>query len=92
VRPCDLLAVFIQLINELNSFLVRVLVFVVVVEEEEEGEPPPRVRPLALPVLLLLLLLEVFFFGAANAIIYEWLKLAAATSAKTINEVAIIIG
>ena len=88
-----MLAVFIQLINELNSFLVRVLVFVVVVEEEEEGEPPPRVRPLALPVLLLLLLLlEVFFFGAANAIIYEWLKLAAATSAKTINEVAIIIG
>jgi hypothetical protein len=60
VRPSgDLFAVFMQLVNELSSFLVRVLGLAVAAEEEEEEEeepPPPR-------VLVLLL----FFDLTANA-------------------------
>jgi hypothetical protein len=47
VRPCELFAVFIQLVNELNSFLVRTLELlglVVAAEEEEDEEPPPPPR------------------------------------------------
>jgi hypothetical protein len=66
VRPCDLFAVFIQLVNELNSFLVNTLELGVAVaaEEGEEEEPPPRVViPLVWPVLP-----PLPFFGVANAV------------------------
>jgi hypothetical protein len=68
VRPSvDLFAVFIQLINGLNSFLVSMLELAVVVAEE--GLPPPprklELPPLLLPVLLLTL---VFFVLTANAV------------------------
>jgi hypothetical protein len=63
VRPsADLFAKFIQLMNELNSFLVNVFELGVVVAEEEEEEEPPRVIN---PPLLLELLL---FFETANAV------------------------
>lgn len=65
MRPSDLFAVFIQLMKELNSFLVSDFELGVVVEEEEEEEGeemPPRVGkpllPLELPV----------FFDTANAV------------------------
>jgi hypothetical protein len=63
VRPsADLFAVFIQLVNELNSFLVNVFELGVIAEDEEEEEEgtSPRVRPLPL--------LGLVFFETANAI------------------------
>jgi hypothetical protein len=69
VRPCDLFAVFIQLINELNSFLVRLLVLGVLA-----AALPPRVvvavrPPRAMtPLAWLLLPPPLSFFGAANAV------------------------
>ena len=67
VRPsADLLATFIQLTNELNSFLVSMLELAVVVAEEELPPPPRKLElPLLLPVLLLTL---VFFVLTANAV------------------------
>jgi hypothetical protein len=63
VRPSgDLFAVFMQLVNELNSFLVNMLEFAVEVAEEEL--PPPRKVELP-PVLLLVL---VFFILTASAV------------------------
>jgi hypothetical protein len=64
VRPSDLFAVFIQLMNELNSFLVSVFELEAVVAEEE---PPPRVVKPLLPPPVLLLLLPVFL-ETANAV------------------------
>jgi hypothetical protein len=65
VRPSvDLLAVFIQLMNELSSFLVNALGLAVVAEEDEEV--PPMVNPP--PVLPLLLLPPLLFFETANAV------------------------
>ena len=67
VRPSgDLFAVFMQLVNELNSFLVNILEFAVEVAEEEL--PPPRKveLPLLLPPVLLLVL--VFFVLTASAV------------------------
>jgi hypothetical protein len=65
VRPSvDLLAVFMQLMNELSSFLVNALGLAVVAEEDEEVPPmvnPPPVLPLLLPPPLL-------FFETANAV------------------------
>jgi hypothetical protein len=68
VRPSvDLLAVLMQLMRELSSFLVNTLGLAVVAEEEEAPpvvEPPPE-----LPLLLVvLLLLPPFFFETANAV------------------------
>ena len=61
MRPSvDLFAVFIQLTNELSSFLVNALGLAVVVEEDEEV--PPEL------LLLLLVLLPSFFFETANAV------------------------
>ena len=64
MRPSDdLFAVFIQLMNELSSFLVNALGLAVVAEEDEEVPPmvnPPPVLPLLLPPPLL-------FFETANA-------------------------
>jgi hypothetical protein len=64
VRPStDLFAVFIQLMNELNCFLVKVLELGVVEEEEEEeeaGTSPRVLRPLPL--------LGPVFFETANAV------------------------
>jgi hypothetical protein len=63
VRPsADLFAVFIQLVNELNCFLVKVFELGVVAEEEEdeEGTSPRVLRPLPL--------LGLVFFETANAI------------------------
>jgi hypothetical protein len=85
VRPsADLFAVFIQLINELSSFLDRLLVL-----GAAAAEVPPRVV-VPLLLLLLLLLLVLFFFVAAKAI-KEWLRLAVVTSAKAINDITTII-
>jgi hypothetical protein len=50
-----------QLVNELNSFLVRTLELVVEAVDDDEG-PPPSVGP------LVLLLPPPPFFGAANAV------------------------
>jgi hypothetical protein len=69
VRPSvDLFAVFIQLMNELSSFLVNALGLDVVAEEEEEA--PPMVKPPPeLPLLLVVVpLLPPFFFKTANAV------------------------
>ena len=64
VRPsADLFAVFIQLMNELNSFLVNMLELAEVAEEEL---PLPRKVELLLPPVLLLVL--VFFVLTANAV------------------------
>jgi hypothetical protein len=64
VRPSDdLFAVFIQLMNELSSFLVNALGLAVVAEEDEEV--PPMVKP---PPVLPLLLLPPVFFETANAV------------------------
>jgi hypothetical protein len=65
VRPsADLFAVFIQLVNELNCFLVSVFELGVVAEEEEEeeevGTSPRVLRPLPL--------LGLVFFETANAV------------------------
>jgi hypothetical protein len=63
VRPSgDLFAVFIQLVNELNCFLVSVFELGAVAEEEEEeeGTSPRVLRPL--------LLLGPVFFETANAV------------------------
>jgi hypothetical protein len=65
VRPSvDLFAVFIQLMNELSSFLVNALGLAVVAEDEEV---PPMVKPPP-ELLLLLMLLLPSFFEAANAV------------------------
>ena len=65
VRPSvDLFAVFIQLMNELSSFLVNALGLAVVAEDEEV---PPMVKPPP-ELLLLLVLLLPSFFEAANAV------------------------
>jgi hypothetical protein len=65
VRPCpDLFAVFMQLMNELNCFLVRVLVLgvpVEVEEEEEEGDDEEETLPRVVAPPLLP------FFEVANA-------------------------
>ena len=68
VRPSgDLFAVFMQLVNELNSFLVNMLEFAVEVAEEEELPSPRKVElPLLLPPVLLLVL--VFFVLTASAV------------------------
>jgi hypothetical protein len=68
VRPSvDLFAVFIQLMNELSSFLVNILELAVVVAEEEP--PPGMVKPPPLlPPVLLLPLVPVFFAVTANAV------------------------
>ena len=66
VRPSvDLLAVFMQLMNELNSFLVNALVLAVVAEDEEA---PPMVKPPPELFLLLVVLLLPFLLGTANAV------------------------
>ena len=65
MRPSvDLFAVFIQLMNELSSFLVNALGLAVVAEDEEV---PPMVKPPP-ELLLLLMLLLPSFFEAANAV------------------------
>jgi hypothetical protein len=64
VRPsADLFAVFMQLMNELSSFLDNALGLDVAVEEDEEV--PPMVKP---PPVLPLLLLPPVFFETANAV------------------------
>ena len=72
LRPSDLFAVFIQLMSELSSFLVRTLGLEEVSGDEVEGKEllPSIVIPLSGLVLLPLL----FLLGAANAV-FEWLKL-----------------
>jgi hypothetical protein len=60
----DLFAVFIQLMNELSSFLVNALRLDVVAEEEEEEDVPATVKPP--PELLLPLPPD--FFETANAV------------------------
>jgi hypothetical protein len=67
VRPSDdLFAVFIQLMNELSSFLVNALGLVVVAEEDEEEVPPMVKPPPVLPLLLVVPLL--FLLETANAV------------------------
>jgi hypothetical protein len=62
VRPCiDLFAVFIQLMNELSCFLIRMfgLGMLVEVEEEEDGDEETLPRVVTPPLL---------FFETANAV------------------------
>ena len=67
VRPSvDLFAVFIQLMNELSSFLVNALGLAVVAEEDEEEVPPMVKPPPVLPLLLVVPLL--FLLETANAV------------------------
>ena len=64
MRPSvDLFAVFMQLMNELSSFLDNALGLDVAVEEDEEV--PPMVKP---PPVLPLLLLRPVFFETANPV------------------------